>query len=133
MKRIQILSVALALGVCAVTGAGADAHKPEHPILTPLEPEAMEGKYTELLAFEDQFQKNTGFDMKTYQLISLAAAAGMKCEYCILYHTAVAKKAGASDEEIKSVAMMSGLIAINSTMLYANQFDIELLRKAMSK
>ena len=51
----------------------------------------------------------------------------------ILYHTAVAKKAGASDEEIKSVAMMSGLIAINSTMLYANQFDIELLRKAMSK
>ena len=93
----------------------------------------MEGKYTELLAYEDQFQKNTGFDMKTYQLISLAAAAGMKCEYCILYHTAVAKKAGASDEEIKSVAMMSGLIAINSTMLYANQFDIELLRKAMSK
>ena len=70
---------------------------------------------------------------KTYQLISLAAAAGMKCEYCILYHTAVAKKAGASDEEIKSVAMMSGLIAINSTMLYANQFDIELLRKAISQ
>ena len=116
-----------------MTGANADAHKPEHPILTPLEPEAMEGKYTELLAYEDQFQKNTGFDLKTYQLISLAAAAGMKCEYCILYHTAVAKKAGASDEEIKSVAMMSGLIAINSTMLYANQFDIELLRKAMSQ
>ena len=133
MKHIQILSVAVAFGLCAVTGANAVENQKGHPILSPLEPISIAGKYNQLLAYEDQFQKNTGFDMKTYQLISLAAAAGMKCEYCILYHTAVAKKAGASDEEIKSVAMMSGLIAINSTMLYANQFDIELLRKAISQ
>ena len=53
----------------------------------------------------------------------------MKCEYCIVAHTALAKAAGASDEEIKTVAMMTGIIAINSTMLYANQFDLEALRK----
>jgi alkylhydroperoxidase/carboxymuconolactone decarboxylase family protein YurZ len=45
----------------------------------------------------------------------------------------MAKAAGATDEEIKSVAMMAGLIAINSTMLYANQYDIEELRKMFSK
>ena len=66
-------------------------------------------------------------------IIQNAASMSTTITPSILYHTAVAKKAGASDEEIKSVAMMSGLIAINSTMLYANQFDIELLRKAMSK
>ena len=53
----------------------------------------------------------------------------MKCEYCIIAHTALAKAAGASDEEIKTVAMMTGIIAINSTMLYANQFDLETLRE----
>jgi alkylhydroperoxidase/carboxymuconolactone decarboxylase family protein YurZ len=53
----------------------------------------------------------------------------MKCEYCIVAHTALAKAAGATDEEIKTVAMMTGLIAINSTMLYANQFDLDALRK----
>ena len=94
---------------------------------------AMEGKYTEMLMNEANFQKGSGFDAKTFQLISLAASAGMKCEYCILAHTALAKAAGATDEEIKSVAMMAGLIAINSTMLYANQYDIEELKKMFSK
>jgi len=93
----------------------------------------MEGKYTEMLMNEANFQKGSGFDAKTFQLISLAASAGMKCEYCILAHTAMAKAAGATDEEIKSVAMMAGLIAINSTMLYANQYDIEELRKMFSE
>ena len=43
------------------------------------------------------------------------------------------QKAGATDEEIKSLAMISGFITINSTMLYADQFDIELLRKVISQ
>ena len=107
----------------------AGGHGDGHPILTPLEPKAMEGAYTAMLMGENAFKANSGFDEKTYQLVALAASAGMKCEYCIVAHTALAKAAGASDEEIKTVAMMTGIIAINSTMLYANQFDIEALRK----
>ena len=107
----------------------AGGHGDGHPILTPLEPKAMEGAYTAMLMGEDAFKANSGFDEKTYQLVALAASAGMKCEYCIVAHTALAKAAGASDEEIKTVAMMTGIIAINSTMLYANQFDLEALRK----
>ncbi len=108
-------------------------HSKGPPILTPLETKAMEGKYTEMLVNEANFQKGSGFDVKTFQLISLAASKGMKCEYCILAQTAMAKAAGATDGEIKSVAMMTGIIAINSTMLYANQYDIEELRKIFSK
>ncbi|GIS90573.1 MAG: hypothetical protein CM1200mP20_06140 [Pseudomonadota bacterium] len=52
------------------------------------------------------------------QLIHLAAAAGMKCEYCIVAHTAMAKGAGATDEEIKIAIMAAGVVAINSTVLY---------------
>jgi len=107
----------------------AGGHGDGHPILTPLEPKAMEGAYTAMLMGEDTFKANSSFDEKTYQLVALAASAGMKCEYCIIAHTALAKAAGASDEEIKTVAMMTGIIAINSTMLYANQFDLENLRK----
>ena len=35
-------------------------------------------------------------------MFALSAAAGMKCEYCIVAHTAMAKKAGATEEEIKN-------------------------------
>jgi AhpD family alkylhydroperoxidase len=107
----------------------AGGHGDGHPILTPLEPKAMDGAYTAMLMGEGAFKANSGFDEKTYQLVALAASAGMKCEYCIVAHTAFAKAAGATDEEIKTVAMMAGIIAINSTMLYANQFDLDALRK----
>ena len=59
------------------------------------------------------------------QLIRLAASAGMKCEYCILAHTAFAKKAGATDEEIREVIMMTAGVQLNSTLLYGNSFDFE--------
>ena len=115
------------------SAAMADSHSKGHPILTPLEPKAMGKAYTDMLMGVSQFQKNSGMDNKTFQLMSLAAAAGMKCEYCILAHTAQAKKAGATDEEIKAVAMIAGIIAINSTILYANQYDLEKLRKMMGQ
>ena len=128
MKFVKYLitSITFALVAQPVLAGG---HGDGHPILTRLEPKAMEGAYTAMLMGEDTFKANSGFDEKTYQLVALAASAGMKCEYCIVAHTALAKAAGATDEEIKTVAMMTGLIAINSTMLYANQFDLDALRK----
>ena len=57
----------------------------------------------------------------------------MKCEYCVAAHTAQAKKAGATEEELKSAVMMAGMIAINSTILYGNQYDLEALKEMLSK
>ena len=59
----------------------AGGHSNGHPILTPLEPEAMNGSYTKMLMGENEFKENSGFDEKTYQLVALAASAGIKCEY----------------------------------------------------
>ena len=63
----------------------------------------------------------------------LAAAAGMKGEYCIVAHTAMAKKAGATDEQVKTAIMAAGVVAINSTILYGNQYDLNALKKMFSQ
>ena len=128
----SILS-AFILVLAFVSASFADGHGDGHPILTPLEPESMNGAYTGMLIGAPAFQKNSGLDPKTFELMSLTASVGMKCEYCILAHTAQAKAAGATDEEIKTAVMIAGLVAINSTVLYGNQFDLEALRKMMGQ
>lgn len=124
MRLIKMTLAALTLGATTIAFAGND-----HPILTPMEPQAMGRAYTEFLLAQPDFAKNSGFDEKTMQLIHLAAAAGMKCEYCIVAHTAMAKGAGATDEQIKTAIMAAGVVAINSTILYGNQYDLDALKK----
>lgn len=53
----------------------------------------------------------------------------MRCEYCIPAHTAFAKAAGATDEEIKTAVAIAADVALNSSMLYGNQFDMDTFLK----
>ena len=107
----------------------ADDHIKTNPITTPMEPEAFLGAYTEMILKMANFQKKSGFDAKTFELFALSAAAGMKCEYCIVAHTAMAKKAGATQDEIKTAIMVAGVVSLNSTVMYGNQYDQEKWRK----
>ena len=107
----------------------ADDHVKTNPITTPMEPEAFLGAYTEMILKMANFQKESGFDAKTFELFALSAAAGMKCEYCIVAHTAMAKKAGATQDEIKTAIMVAGVVSLNSTVMYGNQYDQEKWRK----
>ena len=107
----------------------ADDHIKTNPITTPMEPEAFLGVYTEMILKMANFQKESGFDAKTFELFALSAAAGMKCEYCIVAHTAMAKKAGATQDEIKTAIMVAGVVSLNSTVMYGNQYDQEKWRK----
>ena len=107
----------------------ADNHIKTNPITTPMEPEAFMGAYTEMILKMASFQKKSGFDAKTFELFALSAAAGMKCEYCIVAHTAMAKKAGATQDEIKTAIMVAGVVSLNSTVMYGNQYDQEKWRK----
>ena len=100
-----------------------------NPITTPMEPQAFLGAYTEMVLKMATFQKKSGFDSKTFELFALSAAAGMKCEYCIVAHTAMAKKAGATQEEIKTAIMVAGVVSLNSTVMYGNQYNQEKWRK----
>jgi alkylhydroperoxidase/carboxymuconolactone decarboxylase family protein YurZ len=41
----------------------------------------------------------------------------------------MAKGAGATDEQVKTAIMAAGVVAINSTILYGNQYDLNELKK----
>jgi len=69
---------------------------------------------------------------KEAHLAALATSAATKCQYCVPYHTAQAKRLGATDDEIKSAIMIAADVMRMSTMFYGNEFDLEAF-KAMLK
>ena len=96
---------------------------------TQFEPDSFKKSYTIITTKMAAFQKNSGFDAKIFNLFALSAAAGMKCEYCIMAHTYEAKKAGATEEEIKIAVMIAGVVSLNSTILYGNHIVKTSLKK----
>ena len=122
---ISILSVALA----AVADEGSVISdireaKTGNPIIE-LHPSAnQEATQAFYLAVEKNVF-NGAIPLKYAQLAAISASAIIRFEYCIPAHTAMAKAAGASDEEIKTALAIAADVALNSTMLYGNQFDMD--------
>ena len=69
--------------------------------------------------------KKTALPSKIRELIGLAVAAQIPCQYCIYYHAKAAKAAGASDEEIREAVHQASLTRHWSTVLYGNQYDFK--------
>ena len=120
---ISILSVALAADEGSVISDIREA-KTGNPIIE-LPPSAnQEATQAFYLAVEKNVF-NGAIPLKYAQLAAISASAIIRCEYCIPAHTAMAKAAGASDEEIKTALAIAADVALNSTMLYGNQFDMD--------
>ena len=68
---------------------------------------------------------NGAIPLKYAQLAAISASAATKCLYCIPAHTAMAKAAGTAGEEIKTDVAIAADVALNSSMLYGNQFDMD--------
>ena len=64
-------------------------------------------------------------DGKTKQLIGLAVAAQIPCEYCVYATTKAAKAAGATDAQIKEAIATAALVRFNSTMLNGSDGGLE--------
>jgi AhpD family alkylhydroperoxidase len=62
---------------------------------------------------------------KYRELMGLVIAANIKCPYCLFFHTAMAKMAGATDEELAEAGMIAGLTARWSTMIHAQLYDMD--------
>ena len=71
-------------------------------------------------------------DTKTKELIGLAVAAQIPCQYCIYAHTLGAKHAGATDAQIKEAVGASALVRKMSTELNGNQYDLDAFKKEIS-
>jgi AhpD family alkylhydroperoxidase len=80
-----------------------------------------------------QANPNTSLDAKTKELIGVAVAAQIPCEYCVYFHTVAAKKAGASDQEIKEAVGMAAMTRMGSTLLNGAQIDKVQFRKDVDR
>lgn len=67
--------------------------------------------------------ENTALSSKIRELIGLAVAAQIPCQYCVYYHTKAAQAAGATAEEIREAVHQASLTRHWSTVLYGNQYD----------
>jgi AhpD family alkylhydroperoxidase len=116
--------IALAFGVALPVSAFAQEAPPS---LKATEPQAAIGPaWQEYLAV---FNPKGALDAKTKELIGLAVAAQIPCDYCIYGHTVGAKHAGATDEQIKEAVAAAGLVRKMSTELNGNQYDIAEFKK----
>ena len=121
---MKSLIIALAFGVCLPVSAFAQDAPSS---LKAIEPQAAVGPaWQEYLAV---FNPKGALDGKTKELIALAVAAQIPCDYCIYGHTVGAKHAGATDEQIKEAIAASGQVRKMSTELNGNQYDLAAFKK----
>ena len=83
-------------------------------------------------AYYEAVEKNVfngAIPLKHAQLAAISASVAMKCVYCIPAHTAFARAAGATEEEIKTAVAIAADVALNSSMLYGSQFDMDTFMK----
>jgi AhpD family alkylhydroperoxidase len=70
-----------------------------------------------------QLNPNSALNGKTKELIGLAVAAQIPCQYCIYFHTAAAKLNGATEAEIREAVAMASIVRHWSTTLQGMQVD----------
>jgi AhpD family alkylhydroperoxidase len=121
---MKSLVVALAFGVALPVSAFAQEAP---PFLKAMEPKAaVNSSWQEWMAV---FNPHGALDGKTKELIGLAVAAQIPCQYCVYAHTLGARHAGATDEQIKEAIAASGLVRKMSTEFNGNQYDMAEFKK----
>ena len=77
--------------------------------------------------FSAEVLKDGALTTKTKELISVALAVGLTCEYCIRFHVPKAVEAGATRAEILEAAGVSMLMAGGPAATYAAVVLLEVL------
>lgn len=70
-------------------------------------------------------------DAKTMQLIGLAVAAQIPCQFCTYYHRKAALSLGATEQEVAEAAAIAGYVRNWSTVLYGTGADLESYEKTV--
>jgi AhpD family alkylhydroperoxidase len=90
-----------------------------------LHPESQQAAAEAYYAAVEKNVFNGAIPLKHAQLAAISASVAMKCVYCIPAHTAFARAAGATEEEIKTAVAIAADVALNNSMLYGSQYDME--------
>ena len=129
---LTICALALASGIArAADSASSDAAIAEMkemfgsvPPELELYPESARAAGWALVKSTD-LNENTVLPSKVRELIGLAVAAQIPCDYCVYYHIKAAKAAGATQEEIREAVHQASLTRHWSTILYGNQYSLD--------
>lgn len=70
---------------------------------------------------------------KYREMMMLAAAAATKCPYCQTYHKVVSKMFGATEEELKELAVIVGLTSFWSNILHTQNYDYDTFAKEVKQ
>ena len=76
-------------------------------------------------AFKELTGPQGSIDPKNRELIQLAVAAQIPCDYCIYFHTLSAKAFGATDEELKEAVAYGAQTRHWSMIIQGAQIDLE--------
>ncbi len=70
---------------------------------------------------------------KYRELINLAVAAQIPCDYCIYFHTEAAKGYGATEDEVKEAIVSASATRAFSMIIQGNGVDLEEFKKEFQK
>lgn len=80
-----------------------------------------------------QMSTETRLDVKTKELIGLAVAAQIPCDYCVMFHRAAALANGASEQELEEAVGMAAMTRQGSTLLNGLQIDKAQFRRDLDR
>jgi len=89
------------------------------------------GFWDELKALE--MNPKTELDGKTKELIGLAVASQIPCEYCVYFHTKAAKANGATDKQVAEAIGMAAMTRQGSTILNGTQTDLPAFKRDVDR
>lgn len=69
-------------------------------------------------SWKRSIRDETDFDDKTRELLGLAAAAAVQCQYCVHTHGQKALKHGATEKEVSDVIQIASQVKAGATMSY---------------
>lgn len=121
MKSIMITTAsALAFTLIAWTGPSQSGEPPA--FIQETFPE--QGVEAAWASYKSVFlDPDAALDTRTKELMALAVAAQVPCDYCVYYHTMAARAHGATDAEIREALAVASLIRKWSTMLNGSQYS----------
>lgn len=135
MKKFAVV-VALTLSTAAAAqepDPRADIHATLGFVPTFLEglPREQLGPYWET-AKAIEMSKDTALPGRVKELIGLGVAAQIPCDYCVYFHTEIAKLGGADERQIAEAVGMASFTRFASTILNGNAVDPSRFRKDLA-
>ena len=122
--KVILFAMLACFGVVALADDHVREVKTANPFIE-MHPEAVQPAADAYYKAVEEKVFNGAIPLKYAQLVALSASVAMKCEYCIPAHTSFAIAAGATEEEIKTAVAIAADVALNSSMLYGTQFDMD--------